>query len=307
MSYAYVFTVNNYTEEDVSAYKNAIGTRGVSYIIFGKEVGDKNGTPHLQGYLQCNHNKTARLNEYFPCKKHVMATHGYENNHAYCSKQEDFFEAGTPNKEHTGHTKGKRTDLEKVKESIENGLTYEQITDKHFEQSAQFNRFIKEQITQRNTKRARDSLRSEFDDLSLYSWQRDLLAVVDAEPHHRQIHWIWSEDGNLGKSTFATYLGVNWDACVLEPGKKADLAYIFAQDPKRLVIFDIPRTLDPSTNGDKMDYLYNLAEQLKNCRLTTTKYDSRTIYFPRPHVLFFANFEPDMTKWSTDRYVITRL
>jgi len=41
-----VFTLNNYTPEEVESLKIC----GSKYLIFGKEIGDS-GTPHLQGYM----------------------------------------------------------------------------------------------------------------------------------------------------------------------------------------------------------------------------------------------------------------
>jgi len=131
---------------------------------------------------------------------------------------------------------------------------------------------------------------------------------VEEEPHARQITWIWSSAGNTGKSTMATYLGALKEACVLETAKKQDLAYIFAQKPAKIVVFDLSRTLAPDDDGrSKLDHLYALAESLKNGHLVSTKYQSASLYFARPHVVFFANFGPDMTKWSADRYVVREI
>lgn len=49
----WVFTLNNYTEDDVSRLGRLGGDldrSGVSYLCYGREVGES-GTPHLQGFV----------------------------------------------------------------------------------------------------------------------------------------------------------------------------------------------------------------------------------------------------------------
>lgn len=115
--------------------------------------------------------------------------------------------------------------------------------------------------------------------------------------------------GNVGKSYFAKYLAVTHGALKLEPGKKMDLAYIFAQKPAKIVIFDLSRTTapDPETRSSPLDVIYSLMESLKNGYLISTKYDSRAVMFEVPHVVVFANFPPDRTKMSDDRWDISEL
>lgn len=52
----YVFTLNNYTKEEVRLLKESIELNKYLFICWGKEVGES-GTPHLQGYVE---NKNAR-------------------------------------------------------------------------------------------------------------------------------------------------------------------------------------------------------------------------------------------------------
>lgn len=86
----WVFTVNNYTEDDILLFN----TIECKYIVYGKEVGE-NGTPHLQGYIIFNSNK--RLS----ALKKIHATAHWERSRGtsiqastYCKKDNDFIERG---------------------------------------------------------------------------------------------------------------------------------------------------------------------------------------------------------------------
>nr|QCC62361.1 putative replication associated protein [Crucivirus sp.] len=52
---AWCFTLNNYTEENI---QNLLNLDIIKYIIFGKEIGEKEKTPHLQGYFELFKKKT---------------------------------------------------------------------------------------------------------------------------------------------------------------------------------------------------------------------------------------------------------
>ena len=57
-SRSFVFTKNNYSEEDVDCLKVFGEAHDNVFLIFSKEIGPNNGTPHLQGYV---HFKNARF------------------------------------------------------------------------------------------------------------------------------------------------------------------------------------------------------------------------------------------------------
>lgn len=207
--------------------------------------------------------------------------------------------------------KGQRSELDAVKRDIDSGVCYDDIVDKHFAVSARCSRFIKERVQARDTSMALASLRGEYESAVLLPWQRMLLDIVNEPPCPRKIHWIWSLAGNVGKSWMVRMLVCTKGATVLTGGKKIDMAYIFAQNPTRIVVFDIPRTAEIGTNEFErrhyLDGLYSLAEELKNGILVSGKYESKTVVFKVPHVIFFANFEPDKTKWSKDRYFVKNI
>lgn len=102
----WVFTLNNYTDENVNTLKEKLCESQVNYLIVGKEVGEK-GTPHLQGCV--NMKKKRRLTA---MKKLIPGAHFEpakgtdKQNKDYCSKEKVLIEIGQP------QSQGKRNDLE---------------------------------------------------------------------------------------------------------------------------------------------------------------------------------------------------
>lgn len=312
--YAYDVVINNYTGVDIAAMRNPKAP--VVYSAYAQEVGAE-GTPHLQGMVISANDMKSRINAAIggrasirPLISDTQTLRSYisgpfdDGNGRVKPVNSTFFEQG--NFTHiAAKKKGQRSDLEAVKRDISNGASYDEIVDKHFEISSRIHKFIKERIQARDTLMALKSLREEFEGAILRPWQSALLEIVNEPPSPRKIHWIWSHAGNLGKSWMVRNLVCTMGATVLTGGKKIDMAYIFAQNPTSIVVFDLPRTAEISTEeSDRKHYLdgiYSLAEELKNGILVSGKYESKTVVFKVPHVIFFANFEPDKTKWSSDR------
>jgi len=228
-----------------------------------------------------------------------------EENYTYCKKQGNFIELG---ERKSMGKKGARNDLLDVQKDIECGLTYDEMCDKHFDAAAKYSRFIRERIQARDTGKELSSLRVEYSTSSLRPWQQRVKELVEEDPNPRAIHWIWEEDGKKGKSWMAKYLVAMHGAVLLTAGKKTDMAYIYSKRPSKVVVFDLSRTTAPQEGREHyLDGAYSLAEDLKNGMVISTKYDSTHVLTRGCHVIFFANYEPDMTKWSQDRYFITHL
>lgn len=279
----------------------------LAYIIVGHEVGEQ-GTPHLQIYFQLEKQTklTTIKNWGGPwARMHLEPARGKPEQAAdYCKKENNFFELGTMKTSQ----QGKRNDLEELQKAIREGKSYDEVCEEHFDTAAKFHKFIRERIQARDTQKELDSLKEAFASASLRPWQERLLDVVHENPNPRKIHWIWEDVGNVGKSWMAKYLMAMENAVLLTPGKKADMAYIFSKNPSKIVIFDLSRTTAPTDGKEHyLDGVYSLAEDIKNGMVTSYKYDSANVLTTGSHVIFFANFAPDMTKWSQDRYLITRL
>lgn len=84
------FTINNYTEEDVSA----LADLPCKYMVYGKEVGES-GTPHLQGYVVFATQRTLSATRK-KIRGHLSPAKGdAQQNYDYCTKDGDYVERGT--------------------------------------------------------------------------------------------------------------------------------------------------------------------------------------------------------------------
>lgn len=304
--FGYVFTLNNYTEAQERALRGCVGNTGIKYILFGRETAPTTGTPHLQGYLQVNHDNTKRINTKLNIVA-VKARGSYRENYTYCTKGGDFFEAGEA-EELKGVSQGKRSDLDSVHEAIKRGESYQEICETHFKEMAKYSRFIREQIMDRDNGAELTLSLRDYDNVVWKPWQASVLDLIETEPDRRKIHWIWESTGHVGKSWVAKYIAAKYGAILLQPAKGADLAHIISKSKSKIVIFDMARTLLPSEGREhQLDSVYSLAECLKNGVVQTTKYDSGTMIRGTSTVIFFANFPPDLSKWSADRYDVIHI
>lgn len=109
------FTINNPTEQDRELLEQAFEDGIITYMIQGEEVG-KEGTPHIQGYLELkNQLRMSSLKKFMP-RAHIEARKG-TNKQAilYCQKDGIYNEWGTKKKP------GARTDLKQVKKQVNEG------------------------------------------------------------------------------------------------------------------------------------------------------------------------------------------
>jgi len=130
-------------------------------------------------------------------------------------------------------------------------------------------------------------------------WQSAVEETLLSKPDFRTIYWLWDSKGNIGKSSFSKYAAVKLGATVLNNGSFSDLAFAIPENPK-IIIFDLPRTIEGRVN-------YTAIESLKNGMIFSGKYESRTKIFNAPHIFVFANFPPDISSMSADRWNIIEL
>jgi len=245
----WVFTLNNYTDEQLVLLKQRLETLGEKYIV-GKEVGEECGTPHLQGWVV------------FKNRVRPITTVGIKEIH--WEKQ-----------------KGK--DQECIDYCSKEGKIW----------------------IARKCGDFKIGLKDPLEGKELYPWQKFVLDLIKQEPDDRSIYWFWEPVGKIGKSSLVRHTMIHNDDVIVVSGKAADAMHGVTEmvrrgRPPRVVFMDIVRTRENYVS-------YAAIEDIKNACFFNTKYETGAVLYNYPHVIIFANWEPDMSALSEDRWQIYRI
>lgn len=137
----------------------------------------------------------------------------------------------------------------------------------------------------------------------MFTWQRELAAELETPPDPRQIIWYYDRIGGSGKTEMAKYILATYDSSVfLSGGAFKDVSYqiIKAKKNPTVVVINLPRSSDGKVS-------YASMEACKDGLIQSGKYEGGHRLFPNPHVIVFANFEPDYNALSADRWEVRQL
>lgn len=288
--------------------KNAI-----KYIVYQGEY-TKEKKKHIQGYIQFHQKKEMTF-----VKKllgdntlHLENAKGTpQQNRDYCVKiekegikQDTYFlpkEYGTIDL----ITSGYRTDIQNIKQRIDDGETIKNIQrtaqNNEFELTLKYNRLLTEYADDIAQEKQREIIKDTFIDYRFNPVQTAIKNIVERETNiadTRQINWIYDPIGGTGKTHLARYLLTHYNSLYITGGKVADIHSIY--NGEELVIFDLARTY-----AENVEHIYSVIETLKNGMFLSTKYQVKTkIFSKQPIILILANFKPDTSKLSQDRWNI---
>lgn len=248
------FTLNNWVKSDLSQLTQYFANE--LYVI-GEEIGE-NGTPHLQGHIECkNQMRFSTLKKAFP-KAHWEVTKNKMAARTYCKKS---------GKVHTNIVE------EKEEESLEE----------------QYNSFM----------------RIEYGSVEWKPWQAEVLKIIAGPVDRRKVHWFWEKTGNCGKSFLAKFIEWKYPTVIVN-GKQGDVfngIKSFLETKKKYpnpILIDIPRTNE--------NYVcYGTMEKIKDGLFYSGKYEGGVIRLLPCHLFVFANFPPDTSRMSLDRWDIHNL
>lgn len=303
-SYAkrWVFTLNNYTQNDVARLRNLDG--GVfCYLVFGREIG-ASGTPHLQGFCHFRTRKRLRqVRELISPRAHFEVARGSDgSNRTYCIKDGDYEERGeSPSSD--GGPQGRRSDIDAFRDWV---IAFHATHERQPAESDIASSFPALYLRYRRNLLSLSSYLlpsvSFGNGGDLNDWQSELYERLEEEPDDRQITFIVDEEGGKGKSWFIRYCVSHHPELVqpLSIGKRDDIAHAIDVS-KKWFLFNIPR-------GGMEHLQYTILEQLKDRVVFSPKYNSETkLIRHRVHVVVFCNEAPNYEKMSSDRYHVVDL
>lgn len=135
----------------------------------------------------------------------------------------------------------------------------------------------------------------------MYPWAKELVDLTGGVlpgKLSREIHWFWSKHGKMQKTETARYLEYYHEGCIIQGGKKHILATAYMR-PAPIYILVIPRKEEQYVS-------YASIELLKDSLYMSGFGTKATgpVNRKKPWVVIMANFPPDMTALSEDRYVV---
>lgn len=137
----------------------------------------------------------------------------------------------------------------------------------------------------------------------MYPWQKKLIKRLQKEPDERSIYWYVDEEGGAGKTKICKYLAVKHKALVVNGGVK-DILYGATTFIKENENIDDYIFILHLTRSTEQFVSYEGIESLKDGLWYNRKYESGMTIINNPHVIIFANFKPNTSKLTNDRWKI---
>nr|WAE42245.1 MAG: replication associated protein [Cressdnaviricota sp.] len=139
-SRGFCITVQNYDPEDFGILQSYYDEDPLcSYLIIGKEIAPRTGTPHLQCYIYYPNKRSDKAVQKDFAPWHVEPQKSKFNvaAYCYCMEEDDFYEFGERPRQ------GHRTDLEVIKHDLKKGKSLKKISNEYFSQWCQYRRAFK--------------------------------------------------------------------------------------------------------------------------------------------------------------------
>lgn len=294
----YVFTLNNYTSDDVNRIVEQVVPIS-KYVVFGYEEAPTTGTPHLQGFvILVNRMRFRQFKTVLNPRAFVSVAHGSDEEASEYCKKSDYEEFG----DIPARTQGKRTDWEKFEDWV---VDLGRVPSFREIARSGFRGLLARYHT--NIFKMAEAFLPTTDytegETPRFGFQSYVVGRVEGQMQdgapRRVIDFVVDPAGNSGKSWVASYLISKYpdDVQILRVAKRDDMA-LALDVTKRVFFFDVPR-------NQMQFFQYPILEMLKDRMVFSPKYLSGMKCLSSvPTVIVLCNEAPDMTQMTGDRYNI---
>lgn len=314
-SRGWVFTIN-FSEREPTAddLPEHWDREGVRFLCYQFEHGE---CLHIQGFIYFKNEKSLSTLKKVDDRAHWEACKDIESAIAYCHKPcssdclhdfckeerekptaipDTYFQIGEVPE------KGKRTDLEAIKEELKKGLSIVELYDRYPGHMVRYGSNILKMKEVFDSERSKIVKRQKMvnQDIQLCIWQKGVIDRLEKQDD-RHILWVWDE-GHTGKSSIiGGWLMANKDSLfqfTKPSGQVSDLVY--AYQGESYVHIDLPR-------HTKMETVpFTFFEGLKDGQIFSAKYFSGIKRFEPPKVLVTSNLELPVGWEAWDRYEVIK-
>ena len=160
---------------------------------------------------------------------------------------------------------------------------------------------IRKLVALASKEREQQNARIYYNDMGLRNWQRVLMDVIDGAADRRIVNWVFDPIGNIGKTTFCSYVQAMYPEqilCVHSCSGKEIMFQLCQMHTPRALLLDVAR----SKKGEYISF--DVCEQVKSGNLFNIKYHPIHKTIPPMHVMIFSNELPPVKKLSYDRWHI---
>ena len=276
-------------------YYSILERDGCKRFVYGFEVAPTTGRSHLQGYLEyTNPIPFSRLLKLISA--HFEPARGtWKQNYNYCIKEGKSVSYG--DWDLTNSTGGCRPTSKVSVSDIVRGLVVDQ--DENIRLSWDYvrhKRSIDELVSRSFQIEQRRKRFDAFADSKLMSWQVECYNHLQ-DQGNRKVCWYYDVNGGTGKSFFANILFSLYNYELFDGISNSRDITLMMGDSFKGIVIDV-------TRDDQSKFSYSTLERLKNGFLMTGKYQGyKRVFSPVP-VIVFANFEPDRSRLSEDRWCV---
>ncbi len=134
-------------------------------------------------------------------------------------------------------------------------------------------------------------------------WQLEIKTLLNSIPDDRSIHWYWSNQKGIGKTTFCKWCCRTWNVCLLD-GKKGDVKNGVIQYKKNEGMYPEVCMWNIPADVEETFISYTALEQVKDALFYSGKFEGGMVADPCPHVIVFANAPPTLKNIDPKRFII---